>query len=103
MEYTKSWMYSSLRWKPGFRQEVNRFLKAAEKHSMATKTIIDILCPRSDCKNHLAWNDVTVIRSHLIVRGSVKDYTIWIHHGETPINIVPHLNQYSEYALSLLA
>ena len=34
-------------------------------------------------------NDVTAIRSHLIMRGFVKDYIVWIHHGETPINAKP--------------
>ena len=55
---------------------------------METKNKIKILCPRSDCKNVLVWSDVTIIRSHLIVRGFVKHYTVWVHHGETPFNVV---------------
>jgi hypothetical protein len=31
MEYRKSRMYGSLRYKPGFREEVDKFLEAAEK------------------------------------------------------------------------
>ena len=41
-----------------------------------------IICPCKDCKNLMAWIDVTIIRSHLIVRGFVMDYTVWIYHGE---------------------
>jgi hypothetical protein len=40
MEYNNSWMYGSLKWKPGFRKEVNTFLVAAEKHSMEAKNRI---------------------------------------------------------------
>ena len=29
--------------------------------------------------------DVSIIREHLIVRGFVEDYTVWIHHGETTV------------------
>ena len=88
MEYMKSWMYGSLKWKPCFRQKVDIFLEAVDKaHKIATENIIGILCLYRDCKNHFAWDDVVVIRSHLIVRGFVKDYTVWIHHGETPVNI----------------
>ena len=28
---------------------------------------------------------MTIIRSHLIMRGFVEDYTVQIHHGETVI------------------
>ena len=87
MEYRKSWMYGSLKWKPCFGQKVDIFLEAVEKaHTIATKNIIGILCLYMDCKNHFTWDDVAVIRSHLIVRGFVKDYTVWIHHGDTRSN-----------------
>jgi hypothetical protein len=33
----------------------------------------------------MAWTDVTIIRSYLIMRGFVEDYTVWIHHGEMVI------------------
>ena len=81
-------MYGSVHSKPSYLHEVNTFLLATEKHSMETKKATEILCPCSDCKNHLTWSDVTIIRSHLIMRGFVKDYTIWIHHGETTIKVV---------------
>ena len=33
----------------------------------------------------MAWTDVTIIRSYLIMRGFVEDYTVWTYHGETVI------------------
>ena len=33
----------------------------------------------------MAWTDVTIIRSYLIMRGFVEDYTVWIHNGETVV------------------
>jgi hypothetical protein len=33
MECKKSWMYGSLRYKLGFREEVDKFLEAAEKYA----------------------------------------------------------------------
>ena len=34
MEYRNSWMYGSLRFKVGFREEVDKFIEAAKKHAM---------------------------------------------------------------------
>ena len=31
------------------------------------------------------YHKITIIRSHLIMRGFVEDYTVWIHHGETVV------------------
>ena len=79
-------MYGLLRFKAGFRKEVDKFIKATEKHAT---TLIEnkdtIICPRKDCKNRMTWINVTVIISHLIMRGFVENYTVWIHHGETII------------------
>ena len=33
----------------------------------------------------MAWTDVTIIRSHLIMRGFIEDYTVWIHYGKTVV------------------
>ena len=86
MEYRNSWMYGSLRFKAGFREEVNKFIKAVEKHATTlTENKDTIICSCKDCKNRMAWTDVTIIRSHLITRGFVEDYIVWIHHGETVI------------------
>ena len=82
-------MYGSLRFKVGFREEVNKFIEAAKKHAT---TLIEnkdtIICPCKNCKNCMAWTDVTIIRSYLIMRGFVEDYIVWIHHGETVLDDV---------------
>ena len=79
-------MYGSLRFKAGFREEVDKFIEAATKHATTLKENKDtIICPCKDCKNRMAWTDVTIIRSHLIMRVFVEDYIVWIHHGETVI------------------
>ena len=81
-----SWMYGSLRFKAGFREEVDKFIEAAKKHAMTLKENKDtIICPCKDCKNRMVWIDVTIIRSYLIMQGFIEDYTVWIHHGETVI------------------
>ena len=55
MEYRISWMYGSLRFKAGFREEVNKFIEAAEKHATTlTENKDTIICPCKDCKNRMA-------------------------------------------------
>ena len=86
MQYMTSWMYGLLRFKVGFREEVDKFIEAVEKHATTlTENKDTIICPYKDCKNHMAWTDITIKWSHLIMRGFVEDYTMWIHHGETVI------------------
>ena len=86
MEYRNSWIYGSLRFKTGFREEVDKFIEATEKHVMTlTENKDTIIYPCKDCKNLMACTDVSIIREHLIVRGFIEDYTVWIHHGETTI------------------
>ena len=80
-------MYGSLRFKAGFCEEVNKFIEAAEKHAMTlTENKDTIICLCKDCKNRMTQTDVTIIRSYLIMRGFIEDYTVWIHHGETVVN-----------------
>jgi hypothetical protein len=82
-------MYGALRYKPGFCEEVDKFLEAVENHAKTLKHNKDsIIWPCRDCKNHLAFKDVTIIRPYLIMRGFVKDYTVRIHHGETVVDDV---------------
>ena len=42
-----------------------------------------IHCPCRACGNLKVFSDPTTIRSHVMVSGFVKDYTIWKKHGET--------------------
>ena len=51
-----------------FREEVDKFIEAAEKHATTlTENKDTIICPYKDCKNLMAWTDVSIIREHLIV------------------------------------
>jgi Fe-S oxidoreductase len=56
MDYRNSWMYGSLRFKVGFHDEVDKYIKAVEKH---VATLIEnsdtIICPCKDCKNLIAF------------------------------------------------
>ena len=55
-------MYDSLRFKAGFREEVDKFIEAAKKHATALIENKDtIICPYKDCKNRMAWTDVTIV------------------------------------------
>jgi hypothetical protein len=77
MEYRNSWMYGSLRFATGFREELDKFIEAAEKHAMTLTNNNDtIICPCIDCKNLMAFSDVPTIKSYLIMRGFVLDYTV---------------------------
>ena len=61
-------MYGSLRFKVGFREEVDKFIEAAKKHATTlTENNDTIIYTCKDCKNRMAWTDVTIIRSHLII------------------------------------
>ena len=77
-------MYDSLRFEAPFHEEVDNFIEAAEKHAA---TLIDnkdiIICSYKDCENTVAFTDLSIIKEHLIRRGFVRNYTVWIHHGET--------------------
>jgi hypothetical protein len=76
-------MYGLFRFTTGFHEDVDKFIKAAEKHAaMLTENNGRIICPYLDCKNLMAFLDVSTIRSHLIIRGFVPDYTVWSHYGE---------------------
>ncbi|XP_002437042.2 uncharacterized protein LOC8085375 [Sorghum bicolor] len=85
-EYRNSWMYGWSRIDEGFRDEVDKFIEAAEKHALTLTHYKDtIICPCKDCKNLMAFADLNTIRSPLIMRGFVPNYTVWTHHGETTV------------------
>ena len=104
MEYKNSWMYGSLRFKAGFRKEVDKFIEAAMKHATTLKENNDtIICPCKDCKNRMAWIDVTIIKSYLIMWGFVEDYIVWIHHGKTVVVNDEDEEEYDDETLESLS
>ena len=82
MAYDRSeWMYKWSRVNdPRYLDEVCKFVEAAKEHREGLRRKKTI-CPCGKCKNLLAHDDKTV-RSHLIMFGFVKDYTVWTFHGE---------------------
>ena len=75
-------MYHAKRTDAYFCGELNKFIQVSENHARNEKTQL-MHCPCNDCKNLRVFSDPTTIRSHVIVRGFVKDYTVWKKHGET--------------------
>jgi hypothetical protein len=69
MDYRDSWMYGSLRHDALFHDEVDKFIKAAEKHAVMLKENSDtIICPCKDCKNLIAFRDVSTIKERICSR-----------------------------------
>ena len=55
MEYMNTWMYGSLRFKAGFREEVDKFIEVAKKHATTlTENKDTIICACKDYKNRMA-------------------------------------------------
>jgi len=63
---------------------VSKFVDAAKKHAHSERTK-QIRCPCFDCKNNIVWENTDVIKTHLIQRGFMVDYKVWIHHGEAQL------------------
>jgi len=78
----RTWIYKANRTEPYFRGELIKFIKVAQNHARNEMTQW-IHCPCKACKNLRVFSDPTIIRSHVIVSGFVKDYMIWKKHGET--------------------
>ena len=74
-------MYDTPRYEQGFCDGVNGFIEAA-KNNVTSKNETEIPYPCKDYNNNLQLGDMSTIRVHLITRGFLKDYTVWIHHGE---------------------
>ena len=41
-----------------------------------------INCPCRDCKNLKQWDSMELIRGHLLQRGFMPNYMVWMKHGE---------------------
>ena len=78
----RPWMYIANRMNAYFRGELDKFIKVAENHTRKEKTQL-IHCPCRACGNLIVFSNPTTIKSHVMVSGFVKDYTIWKKQGET--------------------
>lgn len=74
----KSWMKVKNRLDPAYEKGVKEFLDFAFTHKEPHSKFP---CPCIKCNNYY---DQTreVVEDHLFIRGIVKSYTRWIHHGE---------------------
>jgi hypothetical protein len=77
----QAWMYDLARIDPIYLENVRQFIEDAKRHANSQNKN-DIFCPCVDCENKIAWSDSKVVQSHLIKRGLMRNYTIWIKHGE---------------------
>ena len=74
-------MYNLSRLDPSYLLEVLKFIDAARRHACRQKTKY-IYCSCIECKNAVVFEDAEEISSHLVRRGFMKDYLIWVKHGE---------------------
>ena len=74
-------MYNAKRTDTYFRGELNKFIQIAQNHTRNEKTQL-MHCPCKGCRNLRIFSDPTIIRSHVVVSGFVKDYMIWKKYGE---------------------
>ena len=64
---------------------VSQFITDAKVH---TGNGNPVFCPCKDCNNHRNFHQIESIRSHLITRGFMPNYTIWTMHGEVGVNVL---------------
>ena len=74
-------MYKARRADAYFREQLNKFIQAAENHVRIEKTHL-IHCPCKPCKNMRVFSDTTIIRSHVLISGFVGNYMIQNKYGE---------------------
>ena len=60
---------------------MNGFIEAAKRHALI-KQIKDIYYSYCDCRNRIVCHDPNTIKSDLVRRGFIENYTIWDHHSE---------------------
>nr|AAX95063.1 transposon protein, putative, CACTA, En/Spm sub-class [Oryza sativa Japonica Group] len=91
---SREWMYHWPRFLSPYRNEVAKFIGIAKVHA-EKNNMRKIICPCTDCKNEIAWDfdDAFKVKEHLVTRGFMDKYEIWIRHGEEqvdgPENVVP--------------
>ena len=68
-----------------FMQGVGKFLTIAKAHAGNGNPVF---FPCKDCMNQTKWAQTESIRSHLITKGFMPNYTIWTMHGEVGVNVL---------------
>ena len=80
----RAWMYGIKRHSFSFMSGVSKFVEVAKLHAHSNRTK-QIRCLCFDYNNNIVWENTDVIKTHLIQRGFMVDYKVWIHHGEAQL------------------
>ena len=91
----RAWMYGIKRHLDSFMSGVSKFVEAAKEHPHSKMTK-QIRCPCFDCKNNIVWKNTDIIKTHLIQRGFMVDYKVWIHHGEAKLTANTCINNVTD-------
>ena len=83
-EMDREWMHLS-RTDKRYMHDVSQFITDVKAHAGNGN---HGFCPCKDCKNHRNFYQIESIRSHLITRGFMPNYTIWTMHGEVGVNVL---------------
>jgi hypothetical protein len=78
----RGWMYMK-RSLVAFMQGLELFINAMSaymEHNVEALGFIN--CPCRDCKNLKQWDSMELIRGHLLWRGFMSNYMVWMKHGE---------------------
>ena len=67
-------MYKTSRLDPSYLEHVTKFIADVKRHRLGLKREHTV-CPCKSCKNLLLHED-NVVKSHLVLYGFVKDYTV---------------------------
>ncbi|XP_050231431.1 uncharacterized protein LOC126680355 [Mercurialis annua] len=94
MDPDRSWMYRRLTGgllHPGFYEHVEEFVNFALRHPGCMSGGVQIKCPCSQkkCRN-TSYRDVETVKLHILKKGFVQGYHVWVFHGEgTVLNPLP--------------
>ena len=73
----RQWMYGE-RHTREYIKGVHEFLNAAE----ANKQNGFMCCPCTECGNTRSYSNRKILHSHLLYKGFMPHYNIWMRHGE---------------------
>ncbi|XP_055960074.1 uncharacterized protein LOC130014948 [Mercurialis annua] len=99
METDRSWMcrsHTNGLLTTGYKEHVKEFVRFALRHPACMSGVqIKCPCPKRGCRN-TNYRDVDEVEFHLLKNGFVKDYQVWVFHGEGSVLNPPPLVQLPE-------
>ncbi|XP_050207676.1 uncharacterized protein LOC126657093 [Mercurialis annua] len=104
MDTDRSWMYRRLQGRllyPGFTERVQEFVNFALRHpACMSGPQIKCPCPKTRCKN-TGYRDVETVKLHILQKGFVADYQVWVFHGEGNVLNPRPVAQLPEYDVDM--